>query len=171
MYRIVFCIIPHGDGLKFAEETIKFFASKIDAPLFIPHLTYYTHIYKDIDEAINTFHNSLPAEKNITLNPKAIEFSELYTKSIYLSFHPNQKLTIAYERVQYLINSNGTYKLNPHLSLTYTNIEQSQKAELVKAYIKLPDFSFDFNKFLAIHTPLQAQSKKDIEKWKIIAEA
>lgn len=168
MFRVIFCMVPSGKGQKFAKKQIKYFSSKLDSSVFVPHVTYHASVYKNMEEAISIFQNTLQHVDKISLQPKAIEFSNLYTKSLFLSFYNNDDISTLSKNVQQAYTHKEQYLLRPHLSLTYTNNPIEHLIPLVK-HVELPDFCFEFKKFLAINTPLSVKSRKDIESWKIIS--
>jgi 2'-5' RNA ligase len=157
-----------------AEPTRSFFASKIaelaarfDAPLFEPHVTIYA-AGKGEDIPAEVLSRALIDCNPFRLSVRNIQYSDEFTKTVFVQFEPNPPLSGLSRALQQASALQDEYQLNPHLSLIYKKMTRSAKIE-VAASVSLPFTEVLLDSAKAVICPAPTKSRQDVEAWRIAA--
>src|SRR4051794_23820376 len=160
---IAFWLSPAAGAHEFFEGLIKELAERHDAPRFEPHVTLSGG---DIaaERAIEILRN-LSIRESIDLEVTGIEFSEKYTKTLFVQFRSTPEIEALSAELQKAIGRDS--ELNPHLSLLYKEMAQDTKAEAAQA-ITLPFKTVSFESVKAVLTPSPIHGPEDITVWRTV---
>jgi len=166
--KISFWLIPSAAYQPFFQEMINSLAKAHNAPRFEPHVTIYSENYtadESVDKLIET------AVKNVSgfmLDIDQVGYSDLYTKTLFVQFHPSAILTQISETLRHNSANASAYVLNPHLSLLYQHLDQAVQQKLATEVV-IPYTQVFFDEVRAISTPEPVRNGEDVEKWQTLS--
>lgn len=157
--KVAFWLIPVD---RVYQTLIDRFADRYDAPKFAPHVTIHSSAYQDnILDVLETIPQDMT---HIVLEIDQVLYSEQFTKSLFIQFHPNDNLNRLSQFLKERFPSQ--FELNPHLSLIYHHFPEAEKSAIA-AEIELPD-RVRFNQVSAIAYDTTPQTRADVEAWRMI---
>lgn len=151
---------------------IEYLSNRFNSYYFFPHITLVNGIvsnYKDrlIELAKIIKDNFQP----FTLKFKKIEYSNIFTQSLYLTFYSNNLLLKLRSKSEEIIDNfklNFNYKFKPHLSLIYADISDKEKIKIIKEIeFKIPK-EIHFNDLLLLIEEKPIENTQDVKNWKYI---
>lgn len=160
-------LVPAEPAKSFLASTIADLATRFDAPLFEPHVTIYAGAQRD-ENADQVLIRALGGTRRIRLSVRDIQYSDEFTKTVFVQFEPNPTLSHLCRALQQASASPDEYHLNPHLSLIYQKLSLSAKIDLA-ASIRLPFADVLFDSAKAIISPARVESRDDVEAWRVAA--
>jgi hypothetical protein len=156
MMKIAFWLIPAEPDRTIYQSLIRDFAHRYNAPTFAPHVT----LHSCKVETLHAFQSVI----DIVLEFDQISYSDSFTKSLFIQFLSNSQLDQLSESFRQKIES--PFILNPHLSLIYANLPESEKRSLIPEIPVKPSIRFD--QIRAIEIPTSIQTREDVEKFRPI---
>jgi hypothetical protein len=168
-YNISYWLLPAGNSREMWRTTIRDLAGQLgQAPLFEPHATIY--VAKDSPEqfSLENIKKAAAGIHKIELKAVALEFTERYTKSCYISFEDSALLAKISQGLEKSSVLKAPYELLPHMSLMYRHLSAHER-ERVQEQISLPTEPVVFDEIQAWATTANPQTKSDVEAWKLIA--
>jgi len=150
------------------DALIKDLAVRFDAPFFEPHVTIFV-TSAEHENPVAVMDEVLKECGPFRLAVSRIDYSEKFTKTLFVQFDPNTKLTRLAEDFRRASISPSDYQLNPHLSLIYKEMDEKTKQQLA-ASITLPFTQATFDTAKAIISPAEIKSRKEVEAWRVVAE-
>jgi hypothetical protein len=148
---------------------IKDLAARFDAPIFEAHVTIYVNSAERENPAA-VLKKVLKEYGHFRLVVDRLDYSEKFTKTLFVQFAPNTQLERVTEDFRRASTSPSDYELNPHLSLIYKEMTTEMKRQLATSIV-LPFEEAMFDTVKAIISPGEIQSRKDVEAWRVVAEA
>lgn len=164
---VVYWLIPAEPARSFFASTIAHLATRFEAPVFEPHVTIYAGENGD-DTPAQFLSHALTGCKPFRLSARDIQYSDEFTKTLFVQFEPSPALTHLSRALQGASAGHDDYELNPHLSLIYKKMTLAGKIEVVDS-IKLPFADVLFDSAKAIISPPRVESRQDVEAWRIAA--
>jgi hypothetical protein len=144
-------------------------ARRHDAPVFEPHVT--IHVGADRAGAAEDALEDAACEcKPIGLTPLGIDQSDEFIKTLFVQFAVSVELRKINDIIRDAANDSSHYQLKPHLSLLYKNLAAATRRELA-ASINVPLFEVTFDAIKAVRCVSPAQSRTDVEAWRVLAAA
>ncbi|HEV2841550.1 MAG TPA: 2'-5' RNA ligase family protein [Chthoniobacterales bacterium] len=164
---VAYWLIPAEPARTFFASLIAELAARFDAPPFEPHVTIYAagDGGENADEVLN---QALDGTKPIRLSIRDIQYSDEFTKTVFVQFEPSRALSELCQALQHASALHDEYQLNPHLSLIYKKMTLSTKIDAV-ASVRLPFTEVLFDSVKAIVSPAQVESREDVEAWRAAA--
>ncbi|MEQ8958929.1 MAG: cyclic phosphodiesterase-like protein [Coleofasciculus sp. C2-GNP5-27] len=166
--KISFWLIPSAAYRPFFQEIINSLAQAHDVPRFEPHVTIYSENYtadESVDQLIEAAVKNVPG---FMLDIDQISYTDLYTKTLFVQFHPSAILTQISETLRRNSANPSNYVLNPHLSLIYQHLDQAIQKKLATELV-IPYTQVFFDEVRAISTPEPVRSREDVEKWQTLS--
>jgi 2'-5' RNA ligase len=165
---ITYWLCPQEPARGQCAALIQDLASRFDAPSFEPHVT--IHVAAAGSEIPSTtFEQILKGLATYRLFVRGIEYSDEFTKTLFIQFKPNAALAQLSEDLRRVSASPSDYQLNPHLSLLYKDLDPEMKRQLATS-ISLPFDEIVFNRVNAVISPAEIRSRADVEAWRVIAD-
>ena len=143
-------------------------AARFDAPIFEPHVTVFV-ANAGHDDPAEVMEELLTDCGTFQLAVSAIDYCEKFTKTLFVQFLPDSRLTGLTEDFRRASRSPGDYQLNPHLSLIYKEMDADAKRQLA-ASITLPLGQVTFDTVRAIISPAEIKSRYEVDAWRVVAE-
>ena len=165
---VAFWLVPTQDERDFFAALIDLLAVRFDAPCFEPHVTLFGGTDITAEQAIHAL-EQLPRMKPIKLFVDSLEFSEKFTKTLYVQFDVSPEANRLTETIRKASGSASEYQLNPHLSLVYKKLPQREKAEVADS-LEMPFEVVTFDAVKVITGPAEISGREDVEAWKTIGE-
>ncbi len=164
---IAFWLVPAPAERKYFESLIAELAARFGAPVFEPHVTL---LGGDIDErvAADVLHQ-VEFAKPIELEVAGIEFSDKYTKTLFVQFRSSDRASTLSDALKAAAGTSSDYEFNPHLSLVYKDMPAGEKAAAA-AEITLPFERVVFGGIKAIRAPSPIKTREDVEAWRTLGE-
>lgn len=163
---VSFWLIPQDDQKSFLQDIITSLAHEHSAPVFEPHITVFNGRFSD-DESIKVIEKTMNDVEPLGLGIKDIEYTNEYTKTLFLSFNGNEALTSISEEMRRLCKYHSEFILKPHLSLIYKTMKESTQARLVHE-ITIPISKIIFDEVKVISTASIVRKQDDVRDWRIV---
>lgn len=163
---LTYWLIPAEPERSYLAALIKELAIRFDAPIFEPHLTLY----------VTAAGNEKPGElldrllveiKAPVLSISGINFSDEFTKTVFVQFQPDERLIDLSGKFRRASACRDEYQLNPHLSLIYKTMPSETKAELARS-ISLPFKEVRFDSAKAVISPAEISAREHVEAWRVV---
>lgn len=154
MYSI--WVEPTTKDARYLMQIIRKLGKKYDAPMFYPHITVFSGIRSS---TAKTAIKNCTDIKKLTVNTMNVAFSDDLWKTVFINMEKNQKLKQIHNVIKKSI-PNSKYEFDPHISLIYKKLGDSEKQGIIDSLKIKRKFTFDKITVIA--------SYKDVEKWKII---
>lgn len=165
--KVSYWLIPATENRAFFQEIIDSLASQYDAPRFTPHVTIYSGESSPHESPSELIETATQGIQGFTLNVEKLLYTNEFTKTLFVQFHPSEMLRQLSETIQRNAKKPSSYSLNPHLSLIYQDLSESVKQHLITS-IHLPQTEIFFDEVKAISTPSKVQRREDVENWQEI---
>lgn len=160
--KVSFWLMPIERDRTFYESLITDLAHRYNAPIFQPHVTLYVGDCER--DRVSEFLNHQP-NFEIVLEIDRIQYSEQFTKTLFIQLVSTPELKRLSESIAQQFG--GSYSLEPHLSLIYARLSETEKRSLAEQ-IQLSDRVIRFNQVRAIETLTKTQTREDVEAWREI---
>ena len=164
---VTYWLIPAEPARSFFRTLINDLAQRFDAPVFEPHVTLYVTTAGD-EQPARVLETVLGDPKPLRLFVAGIDFSDEFTKTLFVQFQPDAGLQNLSEKLRTASGSQREYELNPHLSLIYQKMPIETKRELVGT-LKLPFRHVDFDSVHAVISPAKIEAREDVQSWRVVA--
>ncbi|MCS6956535.1 MAG: hypothetical protein NZM02_01660 [Patescibacteria group bacterium] len=172
-----FWLIPEKNQKKFFQKIIDNLAQKYSSCSFIPHLTIYyippqNKKNLEIKTILKILKENFNSEEKINLQFSHLDFSDIFTKTLYCQMKTNQQLINLYDKFKKFFGNYSDYQLNPHLSLIYkNNMNVEDKKKEIKKLNSLIPKTIIFDKLsLIIRDKGHIKKETDVLDWKEIIE-
>ena len=165
---VAFWLVPAVEERDFFAALIDLLAVRFDAPRFEPHVTLFGGTDISEEQAIQVL-EQLPRMKPIKLYVDGVEFSEKFTKTLFVQFDEAPEASGLTDSIRKATGSASEYQLNPHLSLVYKKLPQREKAEVADS-LEMPFEVVTFDAVKVITGPAKISGREDVEAWKTIGE-
>ena len=165
---VCYWLVPAEPMRSFFVSTIETLATRFDAPVFEPHVTIYVTRNGTVNP-VNVLRSVLADRQPYRLSVRDIQFSEKFTKTLFVQFESNPSLGQLSQTLQHASGSQDAYDLSPHLSLLYKEMAHQVKLDLT-ASIRIPFTEVLFDLAKAVICPQPIKSRHDVECWRVSAE-
>ena len=166
--KLAFWLMPSADAKPFFVSLVEELARRLDAPVFEPHVTL-RGAELEQREAVALLEKITDRYAPVDLQIGGIEFSEQYTKTLYVQFGSSAGASAISTAIAEGAESTGGYKFDPHLSLLYKAMPQAQKQELARE-INIPFERVRFEAVKLVSVPTPVEGPEDVRAWRTIAE-
>ena len=164
---LTYWLIPEEPARSYFRSLICDLAFRFAAPVFEPHVTLY--VTKAAGENPSALlQSALLNLKPIRLSLAGLDYSDKFTKTLYIQFEPEAALQKLSEKLRAASASPCEYELNPHLSLIYKTMAPEAKREVMNS-LKLALTEATFDLVQAVISPAKIESREDVEAWRIVA--
>ena len=165
--KVAFWLMPAADAKGVFISLINDLAQHLDAPVFEPHVTLHGAALPE-HRAIALLEMIATTSAPLQLHVAGLEFSEKYTKTLYVQFRPSPEASAMSDAIAGAVGDHS-YHFDPHLSLLYKTLPEAAKAELAReTKIPLERVSFDAVQLVSI--PRAIEGPDDVRAWRTIAE-
>jgi len=163
------CLNPDKRSSEYFSNIISLLAKEHKTYSFSPHLTIYGVIrapQKEIEEAITYAFTDI---HKFSLNTVKIDYSDTFTKTLYIQFSMSDILITIYKRLsqklsRYLINCKE-YDLHPHISLIYKRaMPVNEKEKIISNFELEKEFVFDACSIITALKPIEKE--EDVKNFK-----
>ena len=165
--NVSYWLIPSQEDRAFFQDIIDSLAQEYDAPSFTPHVTIYSGNSTPDESPAELIEKAIQGVQSFNLRVDQLLYSEEYTKSLFVQFHPSSILSRISQSLRSSSKNPSDYALNPHLSLIYKQMSEVTKKNLI-ASLSLPKSEVVFDEVSAISSPERTQGREDVESWKVI---
>ncbi|MBI5147482.1 MAG: 2'-5' RNA ligase family protein [Thaumarchaeota archaeon] len=156
MYSI--WVEPTAKDAKYLIQIIRKLAKKYNSPTFNPHITVYSGV-RNVSAAKSAVRNCADM-KEFTVETMDLDFSDNLWKTVFINVEKNQELKQIHNTIKKGIPLNAKYEFNPHISLIYKKLDDSQKQGIIDD-LKIKS-KLTFDKITVV------VSSKNVEKWEVI---
>ena len=166
-HQISYWLMPSAKDRDYLKAIIMQLARDYDTPVFEPHMTLFSTEEKNLDkpkEIINNLSNSF---SYCSLRTEKLDYSDSYTKTLYLNLEKTNELDLLFKRIKKLSKPKQDYNLSPHISLLYLNTKLSKKKSIASK-LKIETELVQFSEIAAVLMDQKNEVKDDILKWQII---
>ncbi len=149
---------PATKDAKYLLQTICNLGKKYHSHTFNPHITVYSGV-RSISDAKRAIQNRKNMGK-FTVMATGLAFSDNLWKTVFVNVEKNQRLKQIHDTVKKNIRQSTKYQFDPHISLIYKKMGDSEKQEIIDGLRIKQKFTFDS---IAVIT-----SSRNVEKWEVI---
>lgn len=165
--KVSYWLIPSQEDRAFFQDIIDTLAREYDAPSFTPHVTIYSGDSAPDESPEELIKQAIQGVQPFSLRSDRILYSEEFTKTLFVQFHPNSILSQISQTLQCSSKHPSDYTLNPHLSLIYKQMSEEIQKNLTTS-LTLPKSEVLFDEVMAISSPERTQTREDVESWQVI---
>ncbi len=165
---VAYWLLPAEPARRELAHIIRDLAKRFDAPTFEPHVTVYV-TSDDRENPDALLGRVLPERQPFRLLVRAIDFSDEFTRTLFIQFAPDPGLSRFGEELRRASASPSDYQLNPHLSLIYKAMAREAQRDLTTT-VNLPFSEIEFDAVKAIASPAEVKTRADVEAWRVVAE-
>jgi 2'-5' RNA ligase len=166
---LTYWLIPAEPARSWFRSVITDLARRFEAPIFEPHVTLYVTT-ATVENPVRILETALANLRPFRLSISGIDFSDEFTKTLFVQFRSDAALTSFSEKLRTASVSAGEYELNPHLSLIYKTMRPEMKRQIVSS-LSIPFTEIEFDAAKAVISPAKIESREDVESWRIVAQA
>jgi 2'-5' RNA ligase len=156
-----FWLMPAAREREFFAGVIAELAARFDAPVFEPHVTLAGG--KADESGVTGILERIQHSPALELEIERVAFSALFTKTLFVQFHPSTEATALSESLREAAGFGTEYEFDPHLSLLYSDITDAEK-ESLGATITIPFQRVRFDRVKAISTRVPITTRKEIDE-------
>ncbi len=154
------------------NKIIKELGEKYNTPYFLPHITLVNGFESIENNLINLGKEIKKLFKDkIILKVKNIEYSPLFTKTLYLTFFENRQLQDLREKTEsFLASKNISFnrEFSPHLSLIYKKMEEKEKKKIIEEISHSLPNEITMDDLILILEEKPIEKPEDVKRWKYI---
>lgn len=164
-------LVPKKSQEAQLRDTIEKLASKYGSYAYIPHITiYYLADSMKPAEVVRVVKQEVSRTKPIEVEAARIEYSDVFTETLYIQYRKNKRLSELHERLYKRFSKAYKFKLNPHLSLLYKNGMLEEDKRMEAEQISYPK-TLELNRIMVIVKEGSAiAEEKDVLDWKLVYE-
>jgi hypothetical protein len=155
--------VHHG----FFQELIDTLAQTHQAPVFAPHVTIYSGESPPDENPLEIIAQSTRGVQEVRLRVASILYTDAFTKTLFVQFHPSEQLGRITEHMRRLSAQPSAYRLDPHLSLLYKHMPAQDKQQLA-ATIQLPLTEVAFDAVWANTSAGGTRTAEDVRRWQVV---
>ena len=160
----VYWLIPARAERELFFSLIRILARELDAPLFEPHLTLFSTTE---DGRSAAKHLKKVQAGPVSLTIRDVQFSAVFTKTLFVRFRPSAALHRFVARLQRNAGLPLRKISDPHLSLCYKKLPAKSKRELLSA-IRLPLREVAFDCLKVVVCPVPTRTAEEVKAWRVI---
>ena len=166
--KLAFWLMPSADAKPFVASLVEELARRLDAPVFEPHVTLQGAEMEE-PAARALLKNVAAAHAPVGLQIAGIEFSEKFTKTLYVQFTPSDTATAISNAIAEGVGSDSGYEFDPHLSLVYKTMTGPEKQALARE-IAIPFEQVRCDSLKLVSVPQSIKGPEDVHAWRMLAE-
>ena len=107
-------------------------------------------------------------EQPFALEVSGIAHSETYTKTLFITFRDDTRLSGLSRRLCDLHSNGAAYALQPHLSLAYKHLDALRRESVAHELVP-PFHRIIFDEVTAVLCPRRIAAAEDVYAWRVIA--
>jgi hypothetical protein len=150
------------------RSIIRRLAASLDSVEFEPHMTAYCGPSTDA-EARAIAHMIARQFSPIELTADRLCHTEHYTKTLFVQFQESAAVRQIFEAAAAGYSRQSSYVLNPHLSLLYKTLPQTERRELCEA-LDVPMGVYKFDRIRMIETELPIEDPGPVLRWRVVCD-
>jgi 2'-5' RNA ligase len=150
------------------RSIIRRLAASLDAVEFEPHLTVYCGPSTDA-EARAVAHLIARQFSPIELTADRLWHTERYTKTLFVQFQETATIRQIFEVAANGYSRQSNYILNPHLSLLYKTLPETERRELCGT-LDIPMGDYEFDRIQMIETELPIEDAGPVRRWRVVCD-
>ena len=162
---IAYWLLPETAVRELFAAKIRELARRFETPLFAPHVSVFI--------APETSRN--PAEilhelgaVTIELTIHSIQFSEQFTKTLFVQFERSVALQELGDRIWKVSRAPEQYLIDPHMSLLYASLAAEKKKALVDE-ITFPIREVSFSSICAMRCARPTMTVAEVAEWRLLS--
>jgi 2'-5' RNA ligase len=148
------------DDTKYISNLIKELSSKYHSQIFKPHITAYGLVDISLEKLDKIVSDSVQGQKQISLKKSKLDYSDVFWKTLFVEFLPNESLTRINDELTKSLESLSKYEFIPHASLIYQKMNSEEQKRLAN--------TLDIQENFKITGMCIQEFSEDITKWKIV---
>jgi Cyclic phosphodiesterase-like protein len=166
--HVSYWLVPAAAHRAFFQELIETLAHTYQAPIFVPHVTIYSGESPVDENPQEIIAQATLGVQEIRLQVDCILYTDTFTKTLFVQFHPSEPLSHMSESMRRLSARPSAYRLDPHLSLLYKHMAAQDKQRLA-ATIQVPMSEVSFDAVWANTSAGGTHTAEDVERWQIVS--
>lgn len=166
--QIAFWLMPSSEAEPYFVSLVEELARRLHAPLFEPHVTL-QGAKLDEEQALAVMEEIAARSSPVDLEIAGFEFSEIYTKTLYVQFRASAAATALSDAIAEKARSCGGYHFDPHLSLVYKRMTKTEQEALARE-VRIPFGHVRCDRLKAVSVPSSIEGPEDVHAWRVLGE-
>jgi len=164
-HAIAYWLLPERAEREVFSREIRELAERFDAPLFEPHVTIFI-APENSCAPLEVLHEVGPVDIELAIH--SIEFSEQFTKTLFVQFERNSTLQQFGDAIWKASGARDRYLIDPHLSLLYARLPSKTNQRLADN-LRLPFRKVGFTSICVTRCARPTTRAIEVEQWKLLA--
>lgn len=152
---------PKGDIYKKFDYLIRKIASKLNGPIFQPHVTLLGEISIPEEEICNLSQLLVQDQKPFTINLNQIGYEDFHFRTLFVKAEVTAPLLKLHQMAKKLFDKENIPLFMPHLSLLYGNYPPGIKEVIIREIDREQKARFEVNSITLI-------KGGEVSEWKVI---
>jgi len=165
--RIAYWLMPEKTIVGLWRKAVDRLATEYGSVPFDPHVTLYVHQQANNPSCDRIIESC--GYETVVLETTGLCFSDLFTKSCYIQFRQCPEIMRLYEQIKGASKNPDDYTLDPHMSLFYGDLAETDRQQIHES-IKLPA-SISFTTIRAVLIPDPVLGPDNVKSWKYLSES
>jgi hypothetical protein len=167
--RVSYWLLPAAAERAWLAALITRLANRFGGPVFAPHLTVYSGPAPRAAEPGRILQEAAgQGAGELRLRCTGLDFTDKFTKACFLGFAPEPRLLRLSATLRAASSSPAAeYRLQPHLSLFYGSLRDSER-QLIRELVELPA-AVRFDGVTAMATSARTTSAAAVASWRQLA--
>jgi hypothetical protein len=165
--HVSYWLVPAAAERAVFQDLITTLARRYSAPTFVPHVTLYSGESPPDERPLELMAQVLHAVHVVQLQVDRILYTAEFTKTLFVQLHPSPVLSQLTDALRHLSAMPSAYVLNPHLSLLYTPMGESEQRHLAET-ISLSLSTVLCDAVWAIASSGVTRTAADVTRWEVV---
>jgi hypothetical protein len=165
--HISYWLVPAAAERAVFQDLITTLARRYSAPTFVPHVTLYSGESPPDERPLELMAEAIRAVHVIQLQVDRVLYTAEFTKTLFVQLHPSPILCQLADALRRLSATPSAYVLNPHISLLYKHMGESEQRHLAET-IALSLSTVICDEVWAIASWGTTRTAADVTQWEVV---
>jgi hypothetical protein len=165
--HVSYWLVPAAAERAVFQDLINTLARLYNAPTFVPHVTLYAGESPADEQPLKIMAQATRAAHVVRLQVDRILYTAEFTKTLFVQFHPSPIVSQMTHTLRCLSTIPTAYALNPHLSLLYKHLRESEQRSLA-ATLTLSLSTVACDEVWAIVSWGPTRTAADVTRWEVV---
>lgn len=167
--HVSYWLIPAAAERAVFQDLILTLARRYNASTFVPHVTLYSGASPLDEQPLALMAQATSAMHAVQLQVERVAYTATFTKTLFVQLRPSPVLCQLTHALRCLSAMPSAYLLDPHISLLYQHISESEQRHLA-ATIALPLSTVQCDAVWAIASWSTPRTAADVARWEVLGQ-
>jgi cyclic phosphodiesterase-like protein len=165
--HVSYWLVPAAAERAIFQDLITTLAHRYRAPVFVPHVTLYSGESPPDERPLDIMAQATRTVHVVQLQIERILYTDAFTKTLFVQLYPSAVLCQLTDALRRLSAMPSAYVLNPHISLLYKHMCESEQRHLA-ATISLALSTVSCDAVWAIASWGLTRTAADVTQWEVV---